>query len=119
MYNTYTLSNGLRVIQRPSEGDVIYCGYAIATGTRDEKEGEEGLAHFCEHASFKVTKRRNSSQIIRTLEEVADDEQTVFLEHGMAWCVAVCGDGFYSSLDAVSSLEESQTVIICCQHSPL
>lgn len=122
MYNTYTLSNGLRVIQRPSEGDVIYCGYAIATGTRDEKEGEEGLAHFCEHASFKGTKRRNSSQIIRTLEELGGElnaytnkESTVYYcairrEH-LARAIDLLTDMVFHSVFPDHELEKEKEVI--------
>lgn len=73
MYNTHTLPNGLRIIQRPSSSDVIYCGYAIKAGTRHEQEGEEGLAHFCEHASFKGTERRRGWQVIQTLEGVGGE----------------------------------------------
>ena len=39
----YTLSNGLRVIYRPTQTDVTYCGFAIDAGTRDEKENEQGM----------------------------------------------------------------------------
>lgn len=68
MYNTCTLENGLRVIHRYSAGDVIYCGYAIKAGSRDELPGEEGLAHFCEHASFKGTESRKARHLIQALE---------------------------------------------------
>lgn len=84
-YNTYTLENGLRVIHLPSTSEVVYCGYQIAAGTRDEKEGEEGLAHFCEHMTFKGTQRRNAMRILNELERVGGDinaftnkEDTVF-----------------------------------------
>ena len=59
-YNTYTLENGLRIIHRPSMSQVVYCGYQIAAGTRDEEVQEIGLAHFCEHMTFKGTARRNA-----------------------------------------------------------
>ena len=72
-YNTYTLSNGLRVIHLPSASPVVYCGYEIAAGTRDEEPGEEGLAHFVEHVTFKGTARRRSMQILNTLERVGGD----------------------------------------------
>ena len=72
-YYTFTLDNGLRVIQYPAAGDVIYCGYALKVGSRDELAGEDGLAHFCEHASFKGTSRRRGSQVIRALEEVGGE----------------------------------------------
>lgn len=70
VYNTYTLENGLRVIHRPSASPVVYCGYGICAGTRDERPGDEGLAHFCEHISFKGTSRRSAMQILNGLESV-------------------------------------------------
>ena len=72
-YNTHTLENGLRIIHLPSASQVIYCGYQIATGTRNELPGEEGLAHFCEHMTFKGTKKHNALQIINALEGVGGE----------------------------------------------
>ena len=84
-YNTETLPSGLRIIHLPSSSPVVYCGYQIATGTRDELPGEEGLAHFCEHMTFKGTERRNALQIINALERLGGElnaytnkESTVF-----------------------------------------
>lgn len=72
-YNTLTLNNGLRIIHLPYQGEVVYCGYAVAAGTRDELAGEEGLAHFCEHMTFKGTDHLSSIQIINTLERVGGE----------------------------------------------
>ena len=72
-YNTHTLENGLRIIHLPSASQVVYCGYQVAAGTRDEKPGEEGLAHFCEHMTFKGTERRNALQVINALEQLGGD----------------------------------------------
>ena len=72
-YNTYTLANGLRIIHKPSVAEVVYCGYQIAAGTRDELPGEEGMAHFCEHMTFKGTDHRNALQIINGLEQLGGD----------------------------------------------
>ncbi|MBM6991751.1 MAG: insulinase family protein [Prevotella sp.] len=72
-YSTTTLSNGLRVIHLPSSSPVVYCGYQIGVGSRDEIEGEEGLAHFCEHVTFKGTERRRAWNILNCLESVGGD----------------------------------------------
>ena len=72
-YNTYTLKNGLRIIHKPSVAQVVYCGYQIAAGTRHELPGEEGMAHFCEHMTFKGTEHRNALQIINSLEQLGGD----------------------------------------------
>ena len=88
-YNTLTLSNGLRIIHLPSDSQVVYCGIAVKAGTRHERVdggiGEEGLAHFCEHLSFKGTERRTSVQIINSIEGLGGElnaftnkEDTVF-----------------------------------------
>jgi predicted Zn-dependent peptidase len=84
-FNIHTLDNGLRVIHLPSTSQVVYCGIGIKAGSRHEKEGEEGVAHFCEHVTFKGTHRRSALQILNCLESVGGDlnaftnkEDTVF-----------------------------------------
>lgn len=84
-YNITTLCNGLRIIHLPSSSPVVYCGIGINTGARQEAEGEEGVAHFCEHVTFKGTKRRSALQILNCLESVGGDlnaftnkEDTIF-----------------------------------------
>lgn len=72
-YNTHTLNNGLRIIHLPAQGEVVYCGYAIGAGTSDELPGEEGLAHFCEHMTFKGSEKYSSLQVINTLERVGGE----------------------------------------------
>ena len=69
-YNTCTLSNGLRVIHLPSASPVIYCGFQVGAGSRHEEPGDEGLAHFCEHVTFKGTARRSAWSILNCLEQV-------------------------------------------------
>ena len=84
-YNTATLANGLRIIHRSSSSPVVYCGYRINAGTRNESEAEMGMAHFCEHASFKGTSKRSALSILNCLESVGGDinaftnkEETVY-----------------------------------------
>ena len=72
-YSTASLENGLRIIVLPSASPVVYCGYQINAGTADEALGEEGLAHFCEHVSFKGTSRRTALDVINCLESVGGE----------------------------------------------
>ncbi len=65
-----TLPCGLRAIHVPSSSPVVYMGYQIAAGSRDEQENEEGLAHFCEHMTFKGTEHRSAWNILNCLEAV-------------------------------------------------
>lgn len=72
-YNTATLRSGLRVIHRRSASNVVYCGFQVAVGTRNESKNEEGIAHFCEHMLFKGTGKRTSWSIINGLDKVGGD----------------------------------------------
>lgn len=72
-YNTFTLSNGLRIIHAPSLSNVAYCGFAVDAGTRDENEQEQGMAHFVEHLIFKGTKKRHAWHILNRMENVGGD----------------------------------------------
>lgn len=73
LHTTATLANGLRIIHMPSPTSVVYCGYAIDAGTRDEQPHELGLAHFVEHMLFKGTTRRRSWHILNRMENVGGD----------------------------------------------
>ena len=84
-YNITTLNNGLRIIHLPSTSPVVYCGIGINAGSRHEVAGEEGVAHFCEHVTFKGTKKRSALQVLNGLERLGGDlnaftnkEDTVF-----------------------------------------
>lgn len=72
-YNTETLPNGLRLIHLPSGSPVVYLGYQLAVGSRNEASGQEGLAHLCEHMTFKGTATRSALQVISELERVGGD----------------------------------------------
>lgn len=71
--HTETLPCGLRIVSAPSTGNVVYCGMAVNTGTRDELAHESGMAHFCEHMTFKGTHNRRSWHILNRMECVGGD----------------------------------------------
>lgn len=72
-FETFTLLNGIRFIHTQVSSPVAYCGFFIHTGSRDEIEGEMGMAHFAEHIFFKATHKRNTYQILSRLEDVGGD----------------------------------------------
>ncbi|MDD3080450.1 MAG: pitrilysin family protein [Paludibacter sp.] len=73
MTYTHTLPNGFRIIFKPDEAAVTYCGIVIDSGARDESVAEEGMAHFIEHMLFKGTAKRRSGHIINRLENVGGE----------------------------------------------
>ncbi|SEF60201.1 Predicted Zn-dependent peptidase [Xylanibacter ruminicola] len=103
-YNTYTLKNGLRVIHLPSVSQVVYCGYQIAAGTRNELPGEEGLAHFCEHLTFKGTERRNALQIINALEGVGGELNAFTNKEDTVFYAAISKEHFLRAVDVLTDI---------------
>lgn len=69
-YNTNNLSNGLKVALLHSKSKVVYTGFAIHSGSRNDPKGLPGLAHFVEHTLFKGTERRRAWHIINRMERV-------------------------------------------------
>ena len=72
-FQTAVLENGLRIIALPTTSPVVYCGYQVNVGTANELPNEEGIAHFCEHVTFKGTTRRTAIDVIQCLEQVGGD----------------------------------------------
>ena len=103
-YNTYTLDNELRIIHLPSDSKVVYCGYQINAGTRDEELGEEGLAHFCEHVTFKGTERRKAWHILNCLESVGGDLNAYTNKEGTVYYAAILKEHIARAVDLLSDI---------------
>lgn len=103
-YNTYTLDNGLRIIHLPSDSKVVYCGYQINAGTRNEEPGEEGLAHFCEHVTFKGTERRKAWHILNCLESVGGDLNAYTNKEGTVYYSAILKEHIARAVDLLTDI---------------
>lgn len=103
-YNTTTLPNGLRIIHLPSASPVVYCGYEINAGTRDEQTGEEGLAHFCEHTTFKGTVHRRAWHILNCLESVGGDLNAFTNKEDTVYYAAVLRDNVARAVDLLTDI---------------
>ena len=109
-YNTETLSNGLRIIHLPSASPVAFCGIAIAVGSRHEMAGEEGVAHFCEHMSFKGTRRRSAIQILNCLESVGGDLNAFTNKEDTTFYAAIQKEHFSRAVDLLTD------IVFCSQY---
>ena len=103
-YNTLALPSGLRVIHLPSASPVVYCGYAIAAGTRDELPGQEGMAHFCEHTTFKGTARRRAWHILNCLESVGGDLNAFTTKEDTVYYAATLRDHVARAVDLLTDI---------------
>lgn len=103
-YNTATLNNGLRIIHLPNNSKIAYCGYQIKAGTRNEKPGDEGLAHFCEHVTFKGTQTHTSTAIINKLESVGGDLNAFTNKEDTVFYSAIPVEHFAKAVDVLSDI---------------
>ena len=125
----HTLPNGLRVLllHYPDQ-PVTHCGLLTGTGTRDEPEGQEGLAHFIEHCLFKGTARRKSFHILNRLEVVGGElnayttkEETCVhasvLKPHLERALELISDVVFNSVFPEKEIEKEKDVIIDEIHS--
>lgn len=103
-YNTCLLPNGLRIIHKQLDSPVVYCGYELNVGTRDEQKGEEGMAHLCEHVTFKGTTRRKAIDIIRYLEQVGGDLNAYTNKEDTVYYAAVLGTHLPKAVDLLTDI---------------
>ena len=71
MFDSITLSNGLRVVGEPLD-HLRSCtiGCWVNAGSMTERADEQGLSHFIEHMVFKGTKNRTARQIAEQMDAV-------------------------------------------------
>lgn len=122
-YQSYTLANGLRIVHKPLNSHVSYCGFIVNGGTRDESSSEFGMAHFVEHMLFKGTKKRRSHHIINRMENVGGEinaytnkEETViysiFLEEHFERAFELLADLTFDSTFPENEIEKEIDVIL-------
>jgi len=67
----FTLSNGMRVVVQPDRrAPLVAMGLMVDVGSRDERSGRSGLAHFFEHMMFQGSQRVAKMEHFRALEAV-------------------------------------------------
>lgn len=124
----FTLSNGIRVVHRQIDRPVAHLGFLVAAGSRDEREEEQGLAHYIEHCLFKGTQKRKAYHILSRMEDVGGElnaftskEETVihssFLSADYPRAVELIADIAFRSTFPRKECEKEKEVIIDEIHS--
>lgn len=103
-YQTAVLGNGLRIIALPTSSPVVYCGYQINAGTANELPDEEGIAHFCEHVTFKGTARRTALDVINCLEQVGGDLNAFTTKTDTVYYSAILKDHLPRAIDLLTDI---------------
>lgn len=120
----HTLPNGLRMVHKPTaNGQVAHFGITVNAGSRDEREDEQGLAHFIEHCLFKGTERRKAFHILNRMDSVGAElnayttkEETViyasFLKNHFKRAMEVVADIVCRSVYPEKEIAKERDVII-------
>lgn len=61
---------GLRYLHIPNKSPMVSIGFIIKVGSRDENKSFNGISHFLEHMLFKGTKKRNTSKLLKQLDNL-------------------------------------------------
>lgn len=72
-FDHHQLDNGIRIVHKKTLGAVAHCGLIIKGGSRNEREEEQGLAHFIEHVIFKGTHKRKAYHVLSRMEDVGGE----------------------------------------------
>lgn len=122
-FQEHTLKNGIRLIHIAENALVSHLGLLVNTGSRDEREEEQGMAHFIEHVLFKGTKKRKAFHIISRMEDVGADmnaytakEETSiyasFLSEYYDRALELFADISFNSIFPAKELEKEKEVIL-------
>jgi len=124
LYKKTLLPNGVRIITE--EIDHVRSaaiGIWVGAGSRDEREGFEGISHFIEHMFFKGTEHRSARALAESLEAVGGQlnafttkEYTCYyakiLDEDLDLAIDVLSDMFFSSLFDEKEIEKEKNVVI-------
>lgn len=117
------LRNGIKLLHRRRVGEVAHLALMVNAGMRDERQDENGLAHFIEHLVFKGTKRRKAYHILSCLENVGGDlnafttkEETCihasFLKGHLGKAMDLFADVIFNSTFPENEMEKEKEVIL-------
>ncbi len=102
--NTCRLDNGIKIIHEASPTKVVYCGYFLRVGTRHESQAFPGSAHFCEHMTFKGTKRRKPVHIINGMERSGGELNAYTNKDETVYYATTLQENFHKAVDLLTDI---------------
>jgi predicted Zn-dependent peptidase len=122
-YYTHLLPNGIRLVHQQIDSPVAHCGVIVNTGSRDESENQQGIAHFVEHLIFKGTIKRKAHQVLSRMEDVGGEMNafttkeetcihTSFFNNYYARAFELMADTIFNSIFPEKEILKEREVII-------
>jgi predicted Zn-dependent peptidase len=124
MVRKSVLANGIRVLSETiPQHHAVSLGVWVLTGSRDERDAENGVSHFVEHLLFKGTETRTAEDIARAIDSVGGSmngftgrEITCFhakvLDSDLRLAIDLMADMLLHSLFDSEEIERERSVII-------
>ncbi|MFB9329751.1 M16 family metallopeptidase [Paenibacillus aurantiacus] len=103
--NTYTLSNGLRVVVEyiPTCRSVSF-GIWVKTGSRNETPENNGISHFIEHMLFKGTEKRTAKDIADLFDGIGGNVNAFTAKEYTCYFAKVLDQHLPLAVDALSDM---------------
>src|SRR5690606_9359834 len=102
--SVFTLSNGIRVVHRRTDTEIVHCGMSLEIGRRDETPENQGIAHFWEHMAFKGTRRRKAFHILNSLDSIGGELNAFTEKEKVVFYASVRQAFFERAIDIISDI---------------
>ncbi len=105
MYKRTVLNNGVRILtERLDHLRSLSLCIWVNTGSRDERENENGISHFIEHMAFKGTHNRTSLQIAKEFDVIGGLSNAFTGKENTCFYARVLGKHFNLLSDILSDI---------------
>lgn len=99
-HEIYTLPNGIKLVHKEVfHTKIAHCGFILDIGSRDEKQEQQGIAHFWEHMAFKGTKKRRAFHILNRLDAVGGELNAYTTKEKICFYASVLDTYFENALE--------------------
>lgn len=99
------LPNGLTIVtEGMSTVRSVSVGIWIRTGSRNERERENGVSHFLEHMVFKGTQNRSAEEIARAADSIGGHLDAFTAKECTSFSIKVLDDHLPRAIDILSDL---------------
>lgn len=103
--NLIELANGLRVVYKyVPYTRIVHCGYVINAGSRDDLDGEAGMAHFIEHMAFKGTAKRKTFHVLNYLDSVGGDVNAYTTKEKTCFYASLMSEYFERAVELLTDI---------------